>query len=328
MSDDFYKVLGIKRDASESEIQDAYREMARKYHPDLNPDDKKAKEKFQAVQRAYEVLNDPQQRELYDRYGSSFDKVGAGPGGPGGPGGAGRHPGSGFPGGGFGGGGEINLDEFLNERFGGAAGGGGFADLFRQFTGGAGSAGGPSAARKTNGASLRHELEVPFQTAVQGGEARINIRRQNGKTESIDVRIPAGIEDGKKIRLRGQGEPSPNGGKPGDILITVRSARHPWFERNGKNLEIRVPITLQEAVQGATIDVPTPKGEISLKVPPATSSGKKLRVKGFGVPCKDGDGDLYAEIQIVLPDEMSSEVAKTIGELKIGPAEPRADLRW
>jgi DnaJ-class molecular chaperone len=322
MSEDYYKILGIKRGASDDEIQRAYREQARKYHPDLNPDDAKAKEKFQSVQRAYEVLNDPEQREMYDRFGSSFDKMGGAPGG-------------GRPGGGAGGfpGGNIDLEEFLRDRFGGASGGaaggtGGFADLFRQFSGGVGAGQAQSRQRVVNGRSLQHQLEVPFQTSIVGGDARITVQRQSGKSESIDVRVPAGIEDGKKIRLRGQGEPSPNGGNPGDILITVKVAPHPWFQRRGKNLELRVPITLKEAVAGASIDVPTPKGEISLKIPPSTSSGKKLRIKGFGVSTKEGDGDLYAEIQIVLPDELPSDVAAAIDRLEIGPDEPRSGLCW
>lgn len=319
MSEDYYKTLGIKRDASDAEIQHAYRDLARKYHPDLNPDDQTAKEKFQAVQQAYEVLNDSKKRELYDRYGSSFESMGAGPGpggfrgGPGGPGGPGGYAQ------------DINLDEFLNERFGGDAGSGGFADIFRQFTRGAGPQTQP---RPVPGRNLNHQLEVPFQTAVLGGDARINVRRQNGKTEAIDVRIPSGIEDGKKIRLRGQGEPSPSGGKPGDILITVRVAPHPSFQRRGRNLEVTVPITLSEAVGGATIDLPTPKGTISLKIPPATSSGKKLRVKGYGVASKDGQGDLYAMVQIVLPNEVSESVKDSIQQLELGPDDPRSDLRW
>ncbi len=320
MSEDYYKVLGIKRNATDAEVQRAYREMARKYHPDLNPDDAKAKEKFQAVQRAYEVLNDSEKRELYNRYGSKFDSMGGSGGGP---------AGGGFPGGGFSGGaaGDINLEELLRQGFGGGAdgGSGGFSDLFRQFGRGAGTR---TNTRKVNGKNLRHQLEVPFQTAVLGGEARINVQRQGGKLETIDVRIPAGIEDGRKIRLRGQGEPSPNGGEPGDILITVRTAAHPWFQRRGRNLEIRVPITLSEAVNGATIDVPTPQGTISLKVPPGTSSGKKLRVKGFGVAAKDGAGDLYAEVLIMVPEEIPDEVADRVRELNLGPSSPRSDLKW
>jgi DnaJ-class molecular chaperone len=324
MDEDYYKTLGVSRNASQADIQKAYRDLARKYHPDLNPDDAAAKAKFQAVQRAYEVLNDSNKREMYDRYGSSFESMGGG--GPGGPGGATWRTYS--PGeGGFE---DFDFSQVFGERFGQDAAGG-FADLFKQFTGAGGAGPRTRAPRGASrrGADLRHELKISFATAINGGQARLSLRRAGGKTESIDVKIPAGIADGKKIRLKGQGEAAPQGGTPGDILITVRVAPHPCFQRRGQNLELKVPVTLAEAVLGASIDVPTPRGTISLKIPPNTSSGKRLRVKGHGVPGKMEAGDLYAEVQIVLPESLDDETIECIKKLKESPtSHPRADLVW
>ena len=317
MSDDYYRILELSRGATADEIHKAYRDMARKYHPDLNPDDKQAKERFQEVQRAYEVLSDPEKRELYDRYGSSFESVGAG-GGP--------RPGPGP--GGFGGGPNFSFEDIdLSEVIGGGnRGAGPFADLFKQFSG-AGRGRTKRAPRR--GQDLRHEIQVPFQTAVNGGEMQLSLRRGNGQLETIRVKVPAGIEDGKKIRLRGQGDPSPEGGKPGDILITVRVSPHPCFSRQGNHLEVRVPISLKEAILGAKVDVPTPKGTITLTIPPRTSSGKRLRIKGQGITMpKKNAGDLYAEIQIVLPDDLDSEVVDAVVKADAQPADPRSELKW
>jgi curved DNA-binding protein len=312
MEDDYYKILSVGRDASAADIQKSYRKLARKYHPDVNPDDATAKRKFQEIQKAYEVLNDSEKREMYDRYGNSFESMGTG-----GPGGG--HPG------GHSGHAEVDFSQFFG---GGAQGGfeGGFGDIFRQFGGGARR---QTRQRSQKGASLKHQLEIPFNTAVTGGEARINVQRADGKVEEIAVKIPAGIEDNKTIRLRGQGEASPNGGPAGDILITVRSAPHPYFRRRGRNLEVDVPVTLAEAGLGGKIDVPTPKGVITLTIPAGTSSGKRLRVKGHGVQAKGNPGDLYAEVQIVLPSEIDSESKELIRQLAAKQdLKPRADLRW
>jgi len=229
MDEDYYKVLGVKRDASQADIQRAYRKLARQYHPDMNPDDKQAKERFQRVQEAYDVLGNAEKREMYDRYGSSFESAGAGPGSHtyqwGGPGGT---AGGGFE--------DLDFGQIFGDRA-----PEGFADIFRQFTGGRAQG---RRRRHHPGADLQHEIEVPFQTAIQGGEVAVTIQRPGGKIETISVKIPAGIEDGKKIRLRGQGEPSPTGGKAGDLLIRVRVASHPHFKRTGQDLELSVPVTL------------------------------------------------------------------------------------
>jgi DnaJ-class molecular chaperone len=317
MAQDYYATLGVPRAATADEIKKAYRKLARQYHPDLNPDNPKAKEKFQEVQGAFDVLSDPKKREMYDRYGSAYESVAAGAQG----GGGGSRP---WPGGAAGGGG---YDVDLEDLFGGG-GGGGFADLFKQFNQRGRSQ--QRRAQQAAGADLEHELSVPFATAVLGGEAQIAVRRADGHVETIRVKIPAGIESGKKIRLRGQGEPGANGGPAGDILIRVDVAPHPHYRRHGKNLEVRVPITLAEALAGGKIELPTPHGTITLTVPPNSSSGRKLRAKGQGVKTGSGDpGDLIAELQIMLPKNLTdADRQQLAGIAEKHPDNPRVDLRW
>lgn len=314
MAEDYYATLGVARTASPDDIRKAYRQLARKHHPDLNPTDATAKEKFQQVQNAFDVLNDPKKREMYDRYGSAYESVGSGAHGP--------NPWGGSSGGGP----QVDID--LEDLFGGG-GGGGFADLFRQF----GQRGKRQQARReapTRGANIEHELTVPFTTAVLGGEAQLGIQRADGHVDTLQVKIPAGIEDGKKIRLRGQGEPSLDGGPAGDLLIRVIAAPHPHFRRHGKHLEVRVPVTLAEALRGAKVDVPTPHGTLTLTIPPGTSSGKKLRLKGQGVkPAEAAPGDLLAEIEIELPEQLSGDDRDAMAAvLDKYTDNPRADLRW
>jgi len=318
MAEDYYATLGVARGASAEEIKKAYRKLARENHPDLHPDDPKAKEKFQQVQSAFDVLNDPKKREMFDRYGSAYESMGGG----------GPQGGRPWPGAGGGRGGEAH-EVNLEDLFGGGGGGGGFADLFKQF-GNRGSRGGNRRAMPEEGADLEHELSIPFASAVLGGEAQIAVQRGDGRTETIRVKIPAGIEDGKKIRLRGQGEPGANGGQAGDILIRVAIAPHPHFRRFGKRLEVSVPITLAEAIAGGKIDVPTPHGTITLTVPPGSSSGRKLRVKGQGVKAGSGEpGDLFAELEIVMPNRLSDEDRQQLAEIAQRYDEnPRTELRW
>ena len=207
MAEDYYKTLGVPKNASGAEIQKAYRDLARKYHPDMNPDDKTAKKKFQQVQTAFDVLNNPEKREMYDRYGSSFETVGAGSP-------QGAHtwnwsPGAGPPPGAGPGGfsaEDIDLSQFLGERF-GQEGAAGLGDIFGQFTRAAGKFRKPAAAPR-RGADLLHELQIPFHTAITGGEVQIAVERPGGKSETLAVKIPPGIEEGKKIRIRGHGQPA------------------------------------------------------------------------------------------------------------------------
>ena len=332
MAEDHYQTLGVSKSASAEDIRKAYRELARKYHPDLHPDDDAAKEKFKKVQTAFDVLNDPSKREMYDRYGSSFEGVGAG--GPGGGwaggGGGGRGP---FPGaGGFPGGGEIDLESL----FGGA---GGFADMFRGAGGGAGAGSGAGGragrgrkrATQVPGEDLTARIEVPFTLAIEGGKTDVRIDR-DGKSETISVTIPQGLPDGARMRLRGQGLPGSGGGPAGDLLREVGVESHAVFHRDGDTLELTLPVSLAEAIEGAKVDVPTPWGTISLRIPAGTSGGRKLRAAGMGVRHSNGaKGDLIAEVQIMLPESADPEsVARLLEAAKAaaGSATPRAQLRW
>lgn len=318
MPQDHYEILGVRRDASQADIQKAYRELARKHHPDLNPDDPGAKKKFQEVQAAFDVLNDSSKRELYDRYGSAFEQMGAGGGGPRG--------GRARPGAGPTGFEDFDFSQVFGERS-GAEGGGGFADLFNQFKrGGTASRQRSSPAR---GSDLEAEFTIPFTLAIIGGTRRLTIER-DGRYETIDVKIPAAIEEGRKIRLRGQGQPAPRG-TPGDLIVTVHVEPHPHFQRRGQNLLARVGVTLGEAAGGAKIDVPTPQGTVSLRVPPGATSGTKLRVKGHGVPTagKLPAGDLIVELEIALPTSWDDESLAQIHVIDARyPLQPRRDLRW
>jgi len=319
MAEDYYQTLGVPRTASAEDIRKAYRELARKYHPDLHPDDASAKEKFKQVQTAFDVLNDQSKREMYDRYGSAFEGVGAG--GPGGGWGGGRGP---FPGGGgFPGSGEIDLESLF--------GGGGFGDLF---------GGGSPRARGRRGRPARAagedaaaRIDIPFRLAIDGGKTDVRIDR-DGKTETISVTIPQGLPDGARMRLRGQGLPGSGGGPAGDLLLDVHVEPHPVFRRSGDTLEVTLPVTISEAIQGAKVDLPTPWGTIALKVPAGTSGGRKLRAAGMGVRHANGaKGDLVAEVQIVLPDAADAAardalLAAAAAAEKATPSGPRAALRW
>ena len=293
MADDYYQVLGLSRGASADEIHKAHKKLARKYHPDLHEDaddreKKRAKEQFQKVQQAYDVLSDPEKRKMYDQFGPEFERMGGG-GNPFGGGGGGGNP---FGGGGAGGGsGGAEFD--FSQLFGG--GGGGMEDILRQMGGGgrAGGGGNPFGGGRQPGPppqpqAVEQEITIPFSVAVQGGQHQVSFQRRNGKVDNITVKIPQGIESGKKIRLRGQGQSSRPGGDRGDLLIVVKVASHPSFTRSGLNLSVTVPISLMEAANGAKVDLPTPHGTVALSVPPGTSSGKSLRLKGMGVRKEDG----------------------------------------
>lgn len=328
MSDDYYQMLGVGRGASADEIQKAYRKLAKKYHPDLNPDDKAAQKKFKEIQQAYDVLSDDKKRKMYDQFGSNFEQMGQG----GGPQWSGQMPPGfeGFQGFDFGGGWQTAGGRTASQQLPPE-----LEEMLRQFTGGGASfdVGGTRRRRRAPlapGADVHHEVEIPFRTSVTGGEVSLRMSRPGRKTETITVKIPAGIEEGKTIRLRGQGEGSPDDGPPGDLLVTVRIAPHPSFRRDGLDLIVRVPVTIGEAALGGKVDVPTPHGIISLKVPPGTSSGARLRAKGQGIKKADGTtGDLYAEIMIALPKDLDSASTNLLRDLdsRLG-YNPRQDLTW
>lgn len=320
MAEDYYATLGVSRTASAEDIRKAYRELARKYHPDLHPDDDAAKEKFKKVQNAFDVLNDPSKREMYDRYGSSFEGVGQG--GPQGGWGGGPFGGGA---GGFPGGGEIDLESLF-----GGGGGGGFEQIFGRAAGGRTSRGRRRAAQSP-GQDIEARIEIPFRLAIDGGKTDLRVDR-GGKAETLTVTIPQGVPDGARMRLRGQGLPGSGGGPAGDLLLAVSVEPHAIFRREGDTLEITLPVSLSEAIEGAKVDVPTPWGTIALRIPPRTSGGRKLRAAGMGVRHANGSkGDLIAEVQIVLPDAADAAVAGLLEAAKAaeaGAADPRAGLRW
>ncbi|MBW3538650.1 MAG: J domain-containing protein [Planctomycetes bacterium] len=309
--DDYYKILGVSRGASSDEIRKAHRKLSRQYHPDKNPGDTAAAERFKKIQEAYEILSDPEKREQFDRYGAAFKGGGQWGQGPfqwktkwstrGAPGGTSA---------------EFDLNDILGGMFGGMGGQAGFG----------GGRGGP---RPMRGQDVALDIQVPFQTAAEGGNHSLALERE-GRTERINVKIPAGIDDGKTIRLAGQGQPGPGGGPAGDLLLTIRVAPHPWFRREGSDLYVDVPITPSEAVLGAKVEAPTlGEGNVTVTVPPASSSGRKLRLRGKGVTdAKTGQrGDQFVVIKIVVPAQADDETQRLYRELAArSPENPRAGL--
>jgi DnaJ-class molecular chaperone len=304
---DFYEVLGVSRSASQDEIRKAYKKLAKKFHPDVKPADPDAEKKFSEITEAYDALSDDAKRKAYDQFGHSA-RGGAGGGNP--------FQGFGGGGGGGGGGGSFDLDDILGGMFGG--GGNPF--------GGGGRRG---QARTQKGQDAKAEITVPFIVAVEGGEHSVSL--QNGtKSERLSVKIPAGIEDGQSIRLAGQGNPGSGGGPAGDLIVTVHIATHPWFRRDGQNLLVDVPISPSEAALGAKVDVPTlTEGTVVLTVPPGTSSGAKLRLRGKGVlNHKTGDrGDQFVVLKISVPKDLSEEARALYEKLaELNPRDPREGL--
>ena len=310
---DFYAVLGVSKDVSEADLKKTYRKLARKYHPDSNPGDAAAESKFKEISEAHSVLSDPEQRKEYDQMRAM------------GPGRARFTSGGGAQGGGF----EDVFGGMFgqgNQRttFGGGGGGGGFEDIFSGMFGGGGGFG-RGAQGPTRGRDLSASTTLDFFTAIRG--ETIRLQPQGGKPMS--VKIPAGVSDGQKIRLKGKGEPSQDGGAAGDLTLTVTVRKHPVFERDGLNLRVVVPVTFTEAALGATIEVPTLGGEpVKLKVAAGTPSGRVLRVKGRGVTTTKGTGDLLATIEVAVPSHLSQEARDALEQFqKLQPTEnPRSEL--
>lgn len=313
---DFYKVLGVAKDVSDADLKKTYRKLARQYHPDSTQGDPAAEAKFKEISEAYAVLSDKEQREEYDQIramGSGSARFQA-PG----PGGAGGFEDV-FSRFGRGGSSQADFDD-LFAMFGEQTGGRFGSGRFGQPTGGFRGFGGPQ-----RGADVTARTTLDFQTAVKG--ETITLQGEDGKP--FKVKIPAGVSDGQKIRLRGRGRPSPDGGESGDIVVSVTVRPHPVFTRDGLNLRVTVPVTFTEAALGATIEVPTLGGDpVKLRVAPGTPSGRVLRVKGRGVQSSKGTGDLLAEVQVAVPahlDDRAREALERFHELE--PKEnPRADL--
>ena len=376
---DYYELLGVPRKANAKDIRSAFRKLARKYHPDLNPGDKASEEKFKQLQEAYDVLSDTKKRQMYDQYGFYSDNA---PTGDYGPAPAGDN--------------NVNFDfngfDFSGGGGGagpGPGGGGNFRDLFSQFFGGRGRGAGADDEAEP-GSALEYKLEIDFWDAVRGGVKKLQITRMdacetchgsgavgspqicptcNGsgtiqqaagkmrfnvpctrcggtgklrtpcktcggegrvrRTETIDVRIPAGVATGGRVRVPGKGNAGSMGAPAGDLYLQVEVRPHAFFERRGNDLYTKVPVTVSEATLGAKVEVPTIDGRSLVRIPPATNSGSTLRLREKGVPsARNGTrGDQYVEIQVVVPKPTDERVRNIMKELEtVAPDDPRKDM--
>jgi curved DNA-binding protein len=310
---DYYAILGVPKTATGKEIKQAFRKLARKHHPDVNPGDKSAESKFKELNEAYEVLGDPANRKKYDELGSNWRMYEqAGPRGPqpGGPFGAGGAYGGGAPGGG--GGFRTMTPEEMQDMFGNTNP---FSDFFQTFFGGdlggaerGARAGGRKAPRK--GRDFEDEIQLNLEDAYRGATRRLTIK-QDGHARSVDVRIPPGVGDGSRVRVPGEGEHGSTGGEAGDLYLRIRLAPHGRFERKGSDLYTHVSVPLTTAVLGGEVDVPTIAGKsLRLKVPGTTQSGQVFRLKGHGMPLvgkPEDRGDLYATADVELPHQLTQE---------------------
>ena len=390
---DYYKALGVDRKAKPEQIRKAYRHLARKYHPDLNPNNKSSEEKFKVIQEAYDILGDEKKRQVYDQYGFYSDNIppGAYPGGY-----PGAYPGAGGPAAGPESGGpvppEVDFDGFDFSDLGSepASGGGGFRDLFSSIF----SRGNRAEEEPQRGGDIEYRMHLGFWDAIRGTTVRITVGREetcttchgtgagkgsptvcptcNGtgkatqhagalrftvtcptcrgkgkiqprcptcggagslrKPESFEVRIPAGVDTGSRVRIPNKGNSIPHG-EPGDLFIVTEVEPHPVFERKGDNFYVKLPVTITEAALGAKVEVPTIDGPSTIKIPPGTQSGQKLRLRGKGAPSLRGTpgevrGDEYVEVQVVVPkvgDERTKEILRELARLN--PEDPRAEMR-
>jgi len=381
---DYYETLGVPRKASVDEIRKAYRKLARKYHPDLNPGDKSSEERFKNVQEAYDILSDAKKRQMYDQYGF-YSESGFAGAGPGGPGGQGPHPGMDFSG--------FDFSDFMAGTGAGAGrrtaeGAGGFRDIFSQFFGGRQEA---QQSEPQAGGDLEYVMDIDFWQAIKGTQARVNITRYDicgtchgsgsagagevtcpqckgsgnvtqmagamkfsltcprcggsgklrnscptcggegrvARTESVEVRIPPGARNGSRLRVPGKGNAGTMGAPPGDLYITTKVEEHPFFRREGDNIEIKVPITVWEAALGSKIEVPTIDGRTLLKVPQGTRNGQRFRLRDKGVLNQRTNqrGDQIVEVAIEAPDPHDERTRELLRELaKIHPEDPRAEM--
>jgi molecular chaperone DnaJ len=383
---DYYETLGVQRKAGAEEIRRAYKKLARKYHPDVNPGDKAAEERFKNVQEAYDVLGDNKKRQMYDQFGFYSDSGFATPPPPGGGGAQGTQ----FDFSGF------DFSDFANATGGAGAGaggrrteGGGFRDIFSQFFGRGG--GEAEHAHAEKGGDLEYVMAIDFWQAIKGTQARVNITRyeQCGtchgtgsagtgevtcpqckgtgqvsqmagamrfnlscprcggsgrlrnacptcggdgrvtRTETVEIRIPPGARDGSRLRVPGKGNAGTMGAPPGDLYITTKVEPHPFFRRDGDNIEITVPVTIWEAALGAKIEVPTIDGRAVLKIPQGTANGQKFRLREKGVlnSRTSQRGDQIVEVSLTAPDPRNERTRELLRELsKLQPEDPRAEM--
>jgi DnaJ-class molecular chaperone len=307
----YYSVLGVPRDASAKDIKQAYRKLARKYHPDVNPGDPAAEQKFKEVSEAYAVLGNPENRKKYDHFGSqafsggfesAFDRDS-----------------------GFGGFHTGNLRDFFNSR-------GGFAEsvgsIFEDFFGGAQQR--PHTASH-RGQDREQTVEIRFEEAVRGTTISVQVPRLHGPVERLQVKIPAGVDTGSKIRLAGKGEAGKYGSPAGDLYIVTHVQPHPYFTRQGDDILCEVPVTLAEIMLGGKIEVPTIDGKTTMTIPAATQNGRLFRLRGKGIPHLKGggQGDQYVKVQVVLPETLDESSRRLIAEFdQRNRLQPRRHMRY
>jgi DnaJ-class molecular chaperone len=316
---DYYEILGVSRNADADAIKKAYRTLALKHHPDRNPGNKKAEETFKAVNQAYDALSDPKKKSLYDQFGEMGLREG------------------------------FNADQFRQYQHAAGSGAGGvpFEDLFggaggdpssifEQFFGGGmggagvhvnmgGRRGGSRSREAVAGRDLESSVRIDLATAVRGGEVSISVHGT-----AVTVKIPPGTRSGQRLRLSGKGMPSPTNGRPGDLVLAIQVNEHPSFWIEGNDLHVRIPVTIPEAWRGARVKVPTPTGDVTVRVPAHTNSGAKLRLKGKGMPhAKGGEaGDLLGHIEIVLPADGASLDDAMQAIEHAHTTDPRAELKF
>jgi len=304
---DYYSTLGVAKGATEKEIKQAFRKLARKFHPDVNPGNKAAEAKFKELNEAYEVLGDPAKRKKYDELGANwrmYEQTGAQPGG----GGWNVHTGGAGQGGGF----RTMTPEEMESMFGNTNP---FSDFFNTFFGGgfsdADTGRTSSRSRARRGRDMEHEIELSLEDAYHGATRRLAMQQPNGQTKTVDVRIPAGVNDGSRVRVPGEGEPGVGGAGGGDLYLRVRLTPHPVFERKGRDLYVKTAVPVPTAVLGGEAEVQTMSGKTArLRIPPLTQNGQLFRLKGYGMPATgkaDDKGDLYARVEAELPAEVSAE---------------------
>lgn len=296
---DYYKLLGVKRDASADEISKAFKKLARKYHPDLNPGDKKAEEQFKQINEAYEVLKDPEKRKLYDQLGPDWQHGQQFGGARGGAGGGFENMNFNFNGTNMGG---ADFSDFFENLFGGAArgGGGGFGGFSQ---------------RPRRGRDVEAELPLTLEEVMEGGKRQVTLKMPEGP-KTLEINVPQGIKNGAKLRLSGQGDPSSSGGQPGDLFLKIRYLPSNNFKVDGDNLHYDLGLAPWEAVLGAKVEVPTLDGQVELKIPAGSSSGRKFRLKGKGMGTAASRGDLLVKVMVDVPTSLTEEERELWEKLK------------
>ena len=316
---DYYTTLGISKTASDKEIKQAFRKLARKHHPDVNPGDKAAEAKFKELNEANEVLSDPAKRKKYDELGANWRAYENAPPGAG-------NPYGGSPFGGGGGGFRTMSEEEMADMFGGGSGDSPFSDFFTTFFGGmgggepsAGARGGRARSRTRKGQDVEHPFELDLEDAIRGSQQRLSLRH-DGHARTVDVRIPAGVTEGSRIRVAGEGGRGTGSAPSGDLYLRVQLKPHPVFDVKGRDVYTRTRVPIPLAVLGGEVDVVTPEAKtLRLKLPPGTQTGQRFRLRGHGLPAvgkPDERGDLYANVEVVVPKTLTDDEREHYEALK------------